>query len=316
VTGLVLTGDVGRTSCRVALFDGSDRIATAAGTSGASLADPDGVERILGALRTAMAELPPTGRVTAVVVGTTGLAQAPTAAVAVAEALRGDHPDAAITLASDVLTAHVGALGGGPGVCLVAGTGAVALARRADGRARIVDGHGYLLGDDGSGFAVGRAGLRAALRHLDGRPGGSVRLADAAERRFGALAALPGTLQGDPDAVRLVAGFSVQVAAAARAGDEVAAEIWRDAVAALADTAAAACRWLAAPDPVVGLAGSLFDLEDLVTDPLRDAIGARCGAVTIHRALGDALDGARVLVGLDAALETPLTGDQLLLHRP
>jgi N-acetylglucosamine kinase-like BadF-type ATPase len=316
VTGLVLTGDVGRTSCRVALFDGTDRIATAAGASGASLADPGGAERILGALRAAIATLPLTGRVTAVVVGTTGLAQAPTAGAVLAGALRAEHPDATVTLASDVLTAHVGALGGEPGVCLVAGTGAVALARRADGQTRLVDGHGYLLGDDGSGFAVGRAGLRAALRHLDARTGGSAWLADAADRRFGGLAALAGTLQGDPDAVRLVAGFSVQVAEAARAGDEVAAGIWHDAVAALADTAAAACRWLSEPAPVVGLAGSLFDLEDLVTGPFHDAIGTRCEAVTVRRALGDALDGARALADLDAGLGPPLSRDRLLLHRP
>jgi N-acetylglucosamine kinase-like BadF-type ATPase len=49
------------------------------------------------------------------------------------------------------------------GVALIAGTGSVALARSADGHTMLCGGWGYLLGDEGSGYAIGRAALRNAL---------------------------------------------------------------------------------------------------------------------------------------------------------
>ncbi|WP_335973513.1 BadF/BadG/BcrA/BcrD ATPase family protein [Streptomyces sp. CA2R106] len=55
------------------------------------------------------------------------------------------------------------------GLVLIAGTGAIA-ARLAGGRsAAVSDGHGWLLGDEGSGFWLGNRAARAALEALDGR---------------------------------------------------------------------------------------------------------------------------------------------------
>lgn len=55
------------------------------------------------------------------------------------------------------------------GLVLIAGTGAIA-ARLAGGRrAAVSDGHGWLLGDEGSGFWLGNRATRAALEALDGR---------------------------------------------------------------------------------------------------------------------------------------------------
>jgi N-acetylglucosamine kinase-like BadF-type ATPase len=50
---------------------------------------------------------------------------------------------------------------------LVAGTGATAGAVTGHRLTRTADGHGWLLGDDGSGFWLGREAVRAALRALD-----------------------------------------------------------------------------------------------------------------------------------------------------
>jgi N-acetylglucosamine kinase-like BadF-type ATPase len=55
------------------------------------------------------------------------------------------------------------------GYALVAGTGAAAI-RVRDGRVEhVVDGMGWLLGDDGSGFWIGHAVVRAVVAALDGR---------------------------------------------------------------------------------------------------------------------------------------------------
>ncbi|MEN1679287.1 MAG: BadF/BadG/BcrA/BcrD ATPase family protein [Planctomycetota bacterium] len=56
---------------------------------------------------------------------------------------------------------------GEPAIALIAGTGATALARDSDGQVWRAGGWGYLLGDDGSGFALGRAAVRQALADRD-----------------------------------------------------------------------------------------------------------------------------------------------------
>ena len=75
-----------------------------------------------------------------------------------------------IRVCSDIEAAFASAPGTpADGLALVAGTGAVAL-RITDRRTTTsVDGDGWLLGDDGSGFWIGRSAVRAALRMADGR---------------------------------------------------------------------------------------------------------------------------------------------------
>lgn len=55
------------------------------------------------------------------------------------------------------------------GLVLIAGTGAIATRLTGRRRAAVVDGHGWLLGDEGSGFWLGGRAVRAALEALDGR---------------------------------------------------------------------------------------------------------------------------------------------------
>ena len=55
------------------------------------------------------------------------------------------------------------------GIALIAGTGSLAWGRNAAGETARAGGWGYLLGDEGSGYAIAVAGLRAAMRATDGR---------------------------------------------------------------------------------------------------------------------------------------------------
>ncbi|MEU5572240.1 BadF/BadG/BcrA/BcrD ATPase family protein [Streptomyces coeruleorubidus] len=96
-------------------------------------------------------------------------------------------------IGSDIEAAFASAPGTpADGLALVAGTGAVAM-RITDRRATVtVDGDGWLLGDDGSGFWIGRAAVRAALRMADGRGAPTV-LAETVGRELGVPGdALPG----------------------------------------------------------------------------------------------------------------------------
>ncbi len=57
----------------------------------------------------------------------------------------------------------------GWGIAVLCGTGAMVYGEDQHGQVARADGWGYLLGDDGSGYAIGRAALRAVARATDGR---------------------------------------------------------------------------------------------------------------------------------------------------
>ena len=57
----------------------------------------------------------------------------------------------------------------GPGAILIAGTGSVCLAKNETGDTFRSGGYGYLIDDVGSGYAIGRDILVAAVRAVDGR---------------------------------------------------------------------------------------------------------------------------------------------------
>ncbi len=57
----------------------------------------------------------------------------------------------------------------GWGVAVIAGTGSMAYGKAPDGRTARAGGWGHVLGDEGSGYAIAVAGLRAAARAADGR---------------------------------------------------------------------------------------------------------------------------------------------------
>ena len=56
-----------------------------------------------------------------------------------------------------------------PGVVVIAGTGSIAYGRNERNQAARAGGWGYMLGDEGSGYWIGRAALRAVLREADRR---------------------------------------------------------------------------------------------------------------------------------------------------
>ncbi|MCI0707521.1 MAG: hypothetical protein L0Y80_08580 [Ignavibacteriae bacterium] len=74
-----------------------------------------------------------------------------------------------IIIDSDARAALEGAFRGSAGMILICGTGSIALGKSSDGRMFRVGGWGRIIGDEGSGYAIGREGLNAVSRQLDGR---------------------------------------------------------------------------------------------------------------------------------------------------
>ena len=71
-----------------------------------------------------------------------------------------------VHVTGDADSARAGAFLGGPGVVVIAGTGSMAFGWNGESSAR-AGGHGFLLGDEGSAYWIGRAAVRAALRWED-----------------------------------------------------------------------------------------------------------------------------------------------------
>jgi N-acetylglucosamine kinase-like BadF-type ATPase len=76
-------------------------------------------------------------------------------------------PTDSLTLMHDTPIAHAGALGGGAGVVVIAGTGSVAYAADERGESALTGGWGYLFGDEGSAFALARSVVADAMRACD-----------------------------------------------------------------------------------------------------------------------------------------------------
>ncbi len=55
------------------------------------------------------------------------------------------------------------------GIVLIAGTGSIALGQDRQGHTARAGGWGYLIGDEGSGYDLGRRAIRAAAKAADGR---------------------------------------------------------------------------------------------------------------------------------------------------
>jgi N-acetylglucosamine kinase-like BadF-type ATPase len=76
---------------------------------------------------------------------------------------------ARVLVVNDALVALEAGAPGQPGVVIISGTGSISYGRNEQGMAARSGGWGYVLGDEGSGYWIGRAALRAVLRAADQR---------------------------------------------------------------------------------------------------------------------------------------------------
>ena len=89
-----------------------------------------------------------------------------------------------VAIETDGRIALEGAFKGKTGIIIIAGTGSFALAKDHKGVTHRAGGWGRILGDEGSGYAIGRDGINAVTKHLDGR-GKPTLLTELIDRRFG-----------------------------------------------------------------------------------------------------------------------------------
>lgn len=295
--------DVGGSGCRVAVrWDGGRAERAGRGVEvGAGGIDVDAVASCVGELLDVLvAQGAPRPQVAAL--GMTGLLTLADRPDALHSALGGRLGVVTTAVVSDTVTALVGGLGLHPGAVVAAGTGAVALGTDLAARWDRVDGWGHLFGDDGGGAWVGAAGLRAAARAHDGRPGGSDRLLAAGRERFGDPDEWPRALYPYPDRAGRLASFVPAVAAAAGAGDAVAEGILAAAGRELATSLATAARAVdrTGTTPRATWTGGLFAVGDLLTRPFAAAFAELDPTLELVAPRGSGVDGA-LAIAVDLA---------------
>lgn len=307
--------DIGATSTRALLAtDTGQRVGT--GRAGGGNPNAHGADRaaaaLLAALRAALAGHDP-ALVRAGALGLAGvhrLVTDPQARAAFEAAWREAGLCCPYTLFSDALVAYAAGTAAPSGTVLIAGTGAVAAAVRDYELDWVADGHGWLLGDLGSGYWLGREAVRAALSDLDAhRPPGPLASlvltevlgsAQVAAKPRTTAADLVQTLNAGPPIA--LAAFAPLVMRAYAAGDPAAVDVIRRAADHLTGTVRTV-RPADASTPIV-LAGGMLTGGTVLADEVRARLADLWPEATIRTA-GDgaaaaAWLAARTLPGIDA----------------
>jgi N-acetylglucosamine kinase-like BadF-type ATPase len=166
---ILIGADVGGTKTAVAVSQNGDIIGRAEGPGaavrpGRALAS---ASTIIEVVRRALSNA---GRLTGdvLVVGAAGAGREVERSE-LRTALRGENVASQVMVTTDIEIALANAFSDGPGIVVSAGTGSVAVGRDRTGQQHRIGGYGWQMGDEGSGYAIGRAALGAVSRARDGR---------------------------------------------------------------------------------------------------------------------------------------------------
>ena len=290
---LFLGIDAGGTRTRAVLADGEGRVLGTGEAGAANVVGPDRDQALLRMGAAAAAALGPVGpeAIGAVCAGAAGLLALPGAGAGLARELSAVlGADCPVSFIGDAAIAFAAGTAEPDGTDLIGGTGAAAFAIRSrTGIRSRADGYGWLLGDLGSGFWLGREAVAAALRHLDGLgPGGwmvQAVIADLAPAVRSSGAVVGRCMADSP--VRL-ARFAPVVCEAAEGGDGLARSLVDRAVGHLAETV----RSVAEPGLPLVLAGGLLSEDTVLSRGLRERLAAELPEAPLSVAARPALGAA------------------------
>ncbi len=183
-----------------------------------------------------------------------------------------------LTVESDAVIALTGAFGLGPGIILIAGTGAICYGMNADRQFARSGGWGYLLGDEGGGYYMGREAIIAALKDLDGR-GERTSIRGRLEKMYSLKCIdeiIPMIYQNKIDRMT-VAGLAPLVFEEEKEGDSVSAVIIKKASVELVRMAVSVAEKLnlERENIRIALIGSIFKLQESLIGHLKDELGQR-----------------------------------------
>jgi N-acetylglucosamine kinase-like BadF-type ATPase len=211
----------------------------------------------------------------------------------IAEVIAGE-----IEVVGDMQIALQAALGAGPGVIVIAGTGSIAYGRDAQGKTARAGGWGFAISDEGSAHWIGRKAVAAVLRAAD--EAADDRAAQQTPLLFREMKSiwkvesfehLARTANTNPDFASLLPA----VVAAADAGDELAEQVLREAGRELAQLVGIVVRRLFMGDNAViplAMAGGVFRYAPLMREVFCAAVHTLDPRLELNGQVVDPVAGA------------------------
>jgi N-acetylglucosamine kinase-like BadF-type ATPase len=210
-----------------------------------------------------------------------------------------------IAVVGDMQIALQAALGAGPGVVVIAGTGSIAYGRNAEGKTARAGGWGFAISDEGSAHWIGRMAVAALLRSVD----------HVADDRIAELTSvllreiktvwtsesfeqLARTANTNPDFSALLPA----VLAAADAGDEVARRVLTQAGKELAELAGIVVQRLFAKDETdipLAMVGGVFRYAHRVGEVFSDTLRKLDSRLQINPNVVEPVTGALQMARAD-----------------
>ena len=180
-----------------------------------------------------------------------------------------------IILKHDAAIALAGATACQPGVVVLAGTGSMAFGMNRSGETERAGGWGNILADEGSAYYIGRRALIAACRAYDGR-GQKTALVDGLVDHLALehFTDIVKRIYDKETSPQKIASLAPLVSRLAKAGDEVATEILKDAGEELALAANAVIKAvdMAEEEFQVATSGSVFKAGELLLKPFAESV--------------------------------------------
>lgn len=239
------------------------------------------------------------GSVRAVCLGSAGIGN-DGARAAADEDLRAMLPAGVAAAVCIDAVAALGVIGGvRPAMVVIAGTGSMVYGERGDGSPVRLGGHGALIGDPGSGTALGLAALKHTARAFDSdAPRGA--MSDAVAVRLGARRSneILEKIGWPAFDVALVASLAPLVAQAALLGDDAAGRIINSEAEGLAADARYVATLIRTDEPLATvLVGSIFGAFAAIRDSVGRAL-RETGAIALHENVEPALGAARLALAM------------------
>jgi len=203
-----------------------------------------------------------------------------------------------LIIAGDHQTALFGALGNPVGIILIAGTGSICYGRNASGKEHRAGGYGYLIDDEGSGYAIGRDILKAMVRSHDGREEKTVLTQMVLEQlKVSTIEEVIGFLYHKNTNKRDIAALAPILARALEEGDEAARKIASKCCGELVKLVSPVAEKLGLEDCYLAMAGSILQKDAFIRKGFIDAIQRKFPGMVCTDPKNDASYGA-VLMAL------------------
>lgn len=199
---------------------------------------------------------------------------------------------------SDAQNAVSASLGKNDGITVIMGTGAVAFSQK-DGTLFRTGGFGYLFNDEGSGFAIGKDVIIAALKHESGY-GTPSALTSLVKEKCGRVSVLESISDFYRGGKRTVAEYAPLAFEAYRSGDAVAEEIIYRNMCGIAELIRGAGRFFEEEEEInVRLCGGLTAQEDTILGFITKALGDADSKYKTEICRTPQIYGALMLAGLE-----------------